>query len=309
MPEFHQEAHQRGQQSIGVWGTFDPSFRVGALTLTAHTTDVGLLVTQADARGSQQDVLDDAMLARDGSFNAIRDIIIRVPQLIEATLDEDDPLHDDLDDVYAINPNSQASLQERARRVVSLWTRANTARLGHSPPPPLGPLLLGSIGVADLQTLLANHPGLLQTVENERSELSQKSSLLNTTARRVDRNNKRWYLAWSKFFPVGSPENNALSQVDTGPTTPLPSAVEIDTLVASGNNVAVTYVAGGGAHATTIVLLYQIVGTDPDFGHATPVDLDGQTVGPFPPGADIHFKTRASNSTGDTDSAVKSISL
>ena len=307
MAEFSQDVHQRGQQTIAVWGSFDPAFQVGSLTLAAHTADVALLVTQADARGTQQDVFDDAMLARDANFNAIRDIIVRVPQLIEATLEEDDLLQNDLDDVYAISPDSQASLQERARRVISLWTRANAVRAAKTPPLPV--LLLGAVAVANLQTRLTNHPTLLQAVENERSELNQKKSQLNATARRVDRNNKRWYAAWSKNFAVGSPENNALSQVDTGPTTPAPSAQEINTLVASGNNVAVTYLAGGGAHATTMVLLWQVVGTDPDFGHATPVVLTGQTVGPFPPGPEVLFKTRASNSTGDTDSAVQTIEL
>jgi len=307
MAEFQQEVHQRGQQTIGVWGTFDPSFQVGSLTLAVHTADVALLVTQADARGTQQDVLDDAMLVRDANFNAIRDTIVRVPQLIEATLEEDDLLQNDLDDIYSISPDSQASLQERARRVISLWNRANAVRAAKTPPLPA--LLLGTTAVADLQTRLSNHPALLQTVENERSELNQKKSQLNSTARRVDRNNKRWYAAWSKNFPVDSPENNALSQIDTGPTTPAPSAQEIDTLVASGNNVALTYLAGGGAHATTIVLLWQVVGTDPDFAHATPVVLPSQTVGPFPAGSEVLFKTRASNSSGDTDSEVQAIDL
>lgn len=307
MPEFWEAAHQRGQQTTAVWGTHSPAFQVGALTLTAHTTDVALLFTQANERGTQKDVLDDAMLTRDANFNAIRDIIVRVPQLIEASLEEDDLLQGDLDDVYAISPDSQAALQERGRRVLSLWTRTNVLRAAMTPALPA--LLLGTLAVADLQTRLTNHPVLLQTVEDERSEHNQKKSVLNSTARRVDRNNKRWYGAWSKFFAVGSPENNALTQIDTGSSTPAPSALEIDTLAASGNNIAVTYVAGGGDHATTLVLLWQVVGTDPDFGHATPVNLAGQTVGPFPPGAEINFKTRVSNSIGDTDSAVRSISL
>lgn len=307
MAEFWEVAHQRGQQSIAVWGTFDPAFQVGAVTLASQTTDVALLVTQATERGTQQDVVDDAMLQRDDNFNTLHDIVVRVPQLIEASLEDDDLLHGDLDDVFAISPESQAGVQERARRVVSLWNRVNTVRAAMTPALPA--LTLGTNTVAGLQTRLTNHPALLQTVENERSELNQKKSALNATARRVDRNNKRWYAAWSKNFAVGSPENDALSQIDTGPTTPAPSAQEIATLAASGNNVAVTYLAGGGAHATTIVLLWQIVGTDPDFGHATPVVPTGQTVGPFPPGTVVNFKTRASNSTGDTDSAVQSISL
>ena len=71
--------------------------------------------------------------------------------------------------------------------------------------------------------------------------------------------------------------------------------------------VEVSYLPGGGNHGTTIVLLWQIVGIDADFVHSTPVIVDGHSVGPFATGQTINFKTRASNSTGDSD--VKSITL
>jgi hypothetical protein len=32
MAEFWQAVHIRGQQTIGVWGTFSPAFQVGSLT-------------------------------------------------------------------------------------------------------------------------------------------------------------------------------------------------------------------------------------------------------------------------------------
>ena len=307
MAEFFEAIHQRGQQTLAVWNTHAPTFQVGALTLAAHTTDVALLLTHVNDRDVQQDAQDDAVLARDANFNALRDIVVRVPQLIEATLEDDDLLQGDLDDVYAVEPNRTHGGMERARRVISLWNRVNTLRAAMTPALPA--LTLGTTTVANLQTLLTNHPALLQTVEDERSELNQKTGVLKVTTRRVDRNNKRWYAAWSKNFAVGSAENDALSQIDTGPTTPAPSALEIATLTAAGTSVQVAYVAGGGDHATTLVVLWLVVGIDPDFGHATPVNLAGQTIGPFSAGDEIQFKTRGSNSTGDTDSAVVSITL
>ncbi|RLT02964.1 MAG: hypothetical protein DWI21_16470 [Planctomycetota bacterium] len=307
MAEFFEAVHQRGQQTLAVWNTHAATFQVGALTLAAHTTDVALLMTHVNDRDVQQDVQDDAVLARDANFGSLRDIVVRVPQLIEATLEDDDRLHSDLDDVFAVDPNRTHGGMERARRVVSLWNRVNILRAAMTPALPA--LTLGATTVANLQTLLTNHPGLLQTVEDERSELNQKTSLLKTTSRRIDRNNKRWYAAWSQNFAIGSPENDALSQIDTGPTTPAPSALKIDTLTAAGTSVQVAYVAGGGDHATTLVLLWRVVGIDPDFGHATAVNLAGQTIGPFSAGDEIQFKTRGSNSTGDTDSTVKSITL
>ena len=75
------------------------------------------------------------------------------------------------------------------------------------------------------------------------------------------------------------------------------------------NNVDVNYVDGTGDHATTLEVLWQVVGVDPVFGHVTPVNLEGQTVGPFPPGVEVRFKTRVSNSAGEAESEVKSITL
>ena len=74
--------------------------------------------------------------------------------------------------------------------------------------------------------------------------------------------------------------------------------MEIDTLTQTGTSVHVTYVSGGGRRATSLTLLYQIVGVDDDFGHATSVVLTGQTLGPFTAGQTINFKARAENSAG-----------
>jgi hypothetical protein len=98
-----------------------------------------------------------------------------------------------------------------------------------------------------------------------------------------------------------------LSQVDTEEGTNPPTALEINTVTQSGLSVAVAYVAGGGSHATSLLLQWQVVGVDADFGHDTPVILAGQTVGPFTAGQTVNFRVRASNSAGTTDSAVKTI--
>jgi hypothetical protein len=303
MAEFFEPVHQRGQQTLAVWSTFSPAFQVGSLTLAAHTADVAQVLTQVNDRDVQQDVQDDAVLARDASFEALRDIVVRVPQLIEATLEDDDLLQNDLDDIYAVDLKRTHGVMERARRVISLWNRVNTTRAAMTPALP--PLTLGAKTVADLQTLLTAHPALLQTLENERSELSQKKSILATTVRRVDRNNKRWYAAWSKNFAVGSPEYNALTQISTEPSTPVPTALEIAALSPSANSVVVTYQPGGGNHATTLILQWQIVGVDPDFTHDTPVVIEGQTVGPFPANSEVRFITRASNSSGEAVSSTR----
>ena len=74
--------------------------------------------------------------------------------------------------------------------------------------------------------------------------------------------------------------------------------MEIDALTQTDTSVQVTYVSGGGRRATSLTLLYQIVGIDAAFSHPTPVVLTGQTLGPFTAGQTINFKARAENSAG-----------
>lgn len=69
----------------------------------------------------------------------------------------------------------------------------------------------------------------------------------------------------------------------------------------------ITHVPGGGAHASLLMLMWKIVGTDLDFVHEAVVVLAGQTVTGLPVGATVEFKDRASNSKGHTESAVKSV--
>jgi len=94
---------------------------------------------------------------------------------------------------------------------------------------------------------------------------------------------------------------------ETNPPTPL----EIITLTLVGLSVAVAYLGGGGRHATSLVVVWQVVGVDAEFGHATTVILAGQTIGPFNTGRTVNFKTRGSNSVvaQPVESAVKTITV
>ncbi len=305
MAEFWEATHIRGQQTIGVWTTFAPAFTFGAVTLASHTADVALLLTHVNERDVQQDVVDAAQAAAEANFNFIHDVNVRAPQLISANLEDDDALQDELDDVFAVDPDTEEGNTERARVLISLWTGVNAKRAAAVPPLP--PLLLAATTVAIFQTALTNQPGLLQIVANQKSELSKKKSQLRTTDRRNDRHNKRWYAAWAVNFPVGSPERDALSLVDTEEGTTAPTALEIATLTQAVLSVNVAYVAGGGRRAASLQLLYQVVGVDPVFAHPTTVVLAGQTIGPFVAGQTVNMKTKASNSAGATESAVKTI--
>ncbi len=307
MSEYWEEIYHRGQQSIGVWNTFMPGFVFGEVTLASHTTDVNGLQTKANERDVQQDALDVARLSRDANLRFMEDLCVRFPRKLEGDLAATDPLHAEIADLRDIVPDTSDKIVQRTRRTVSLWNRINAQRAAAVPP--LAAFQVGTAVVAQLDTALTHQNTLMQNVENERGKHTQKSEALRTLATKVDVNNKRWFAAWEGEFAAGSPERAALSQIDTGGQTPAPEALEINTAVAQPpDQVAVTYVPDGGDHATSFKLKWKIETVDADFTHEAVLNLLGQTVTVAgAAGKTVSFKAVATNSTGNTDSAVKTV--
>lgn len=312
MAEKHAEVHTRAQQTGAVWTTHAATFKVGKLTAAQHATDAGALFTAANTRDLAQDAVDDARTARDNNFTLLSKLGVAFPRAVEGQLEVDDDYHGEVADCRKIEVVSHADAMARARGVVSLVTRVNTARAALVPP--LDPITVkhpdGSntdVPVATLATILANHPGLMQTVQDRVADLNKTRGALNRATTKVDQNNKRWFAAWEGNFPEGSAERDALSQIDTGPTTPAPSALELNPVTPqAGGQFAATYVPGGGAHASTLHLQWKVVGVDLEFGHDTLVVLAGQTVATgAAAGVDVIFRTKAANSQGTTYSAEK----
>ena len=307
MNEYWEGIYHRGQQSIGVWFTFLLNFIFGEVTLANHTADVSALQTKANERDVQQDALDVARSIRDANLKFMEDLCIRFPRKLEGELSPDDSLHKEISDLRDVAPDSPDSTAKRTRRTLSLWNLFNAPRLAAVPPLPA--FLVGTSAVGDLQTALNGQNQKMQNVENERGLFKKKAEALRVLAEKVDGNNKRWFAAWEGEFAAGSPERNALSQVDTGNPTPLPTALEINTAVVQPpDKVGFTYVAGGGDHATVFKLVWKIEGVDAEFVHETVLNLAGQTVTLVgAAGKTVTFKARATNSTGSTDSAVKTV--
>lgn len=307
MSEYWEPNYHRGQQTNGVCITFAPAFVWGEMTLAVHIADVTGLQTKANERDVQQDVLDVARLSRDGNLRFMEDLCIRFPRKLEGDLAAADPLHAEISDLRDVTPDTPDKIAQRTRRTISLWKRINALRAAQVPP--VAAFQVGANVVADLETALNNQNTLMQGVENERGKLTQKSEALRALSTKVDVNNKRWFAAWEGEFPVGSPERAALSQIDTGSPTPLPTALEINTAVlVPPDKAAFTYVAGGGDHATSFKLVWKIEGVDADFTHEAVLNLLGQTVTVAgAAGKTVSFKARATNSSGSTDSTVKQV--
>lgn len=64
-----------------------------------------------------------------------------------------------------------------------------------------------------------------------------------------------------------------------------------------------------GAHATTKLLKWMVVGVDTDFTHSTPLTDAGDAIGPFTVGQVVKVETEATNSAGTRTSAVRTITI
>lgn len=307
MSEYWEDYYHRAQQSLGVWGTFAPALTVGEITLANHSVAVADLQIKANERDVHQDVVDMARSARTSNLAFMEELCVRFPRKLEGDLPPTHVLHAEISDLRAIIPDSMDSITARSRRTISLWNLYNTQRAAAQPALPA--YVVGGLTVALLETALTDQHTLLQNIENERGKLTQKRQALRALAGEVDDNNKRWYAAWEGEFPVGSAERAALSQIDTGNQTPLPYPLEINTIVAlAGGAAQITYVPGGGGHATSFVLRWRIEGVDADYLHEAVLNLAGQTVATTGvSGQIISFKARATNSTGSTEGAVKQV--
>ncbi len=118
-----------------------------------------------------------------------------------------------------------------------------------------------------------------------------------------------WYEAATTLFKEGTAIGDMIrGTIPTSPQTPPPEFYEIASLAPQGGGaVDVTYVPGGGDHATVLTLLWRNVNTEPTFVHSTPLVPAGQTVTGLTPDETYAFATRAENSTGSVDSPAQEV--
>ncbi|MEN9575955.1 MAG: hypothetical protein RL514_3810 [Verrucomicrobiota bacterium] len=304
MAEKYQEDHQRGLQTDGVWGTHSPAFKAGKLTLAAHTADVGDILIKASLWEAAGSALETARDNRDTLDMDLKSLCVHGPDAIQGDLEEGDEILDDLPPIRGIRMTNPEQTLARARKLVPAWTKANARRLAAVPPDP--ELKAKGKTLAQTQTAMADLAAALQNVQNKLSDERKASGALDRAATKVEKGNKKWFVAWQGEFAVGSPERDALDQIDTN-AAPAPVAVQIETVTpGAGGAFAVDYTAGGGAHASALLLQWQVVGVDADYTHAVALNQAGQTVATgAATGATVKFRTKAMNSAGVTYSTVE----
>ena len=252
----------RGQETLAVW-SMHTDFEVDGSSFTLHSADVAALEGKAQDVTDAEGVVDAAIDAHKANLDAIERLCIRLPRVASNMIAADDDLQDDIAKIQGIAMAGSHTVMDRARMVNTLWTSANAKRAALTPPKPAidlpKPVGSGTFLVADFHAMQVADEALGQAVADARRPLNNKRSALRTLKSRVDRTNKRFYESWAAYWPVGSPEHDALSQITTEgggsgggggggmPTAPTGVPTDIVMMRDSGEHVAASWVLPEGA--------------------------------------------------------------
>jgi hypothetical protein len=209
-----QKVHQRGQQTAAVWGTHAPAFKVGGTTLAQHEADLAALQPLAQLVEDQQEVVDDMRNVRDDTLALIKDLATRLPRKLDGELAPEDPWHDDLVTIRNVEMTGLETIVKRGQQVLAVWEKFNAREAAATPARP--PLLVGGKTAANLDAAIGGLAAKTKPVETAISVLNDRRSDLRAAVATAHRTNIRWFAAWSAEFAEGSPEHDALSQIDTG---------------------------------------------------------------------------------------------
>lgn len=313
--EYWEITKDRAQKTLAPWNQYIDQVKVngkGSDDLEALINDFS---PKVGARVAAQDAYDDAFREVQSALLKMKILGLRVAGMIENQLDEDAHLMAKIDKLRRVNPRTTSTILKRAGELVPIWKQANTALAAMtSPQPAMVRSIQGQIWtVAMLETLVnTGYDGLIATLNAMQEVLDDKREDLRTHDAVVDRLNKNWYGYVKNQYDPGSEIYEALSDIPTEPSTPPPEVIEIDAVTQGGEDglqALTSYVAGGGAHATTKTVKWKVDGVDAEFTHAVPLDASGNALGPFEVGQVVHILTEVSNSAGTRTTAPRTIMI
>jgi hypothetical protein len=312
--EYWEITKQRAQQTLPVWTQYVPALVVNGQGTAALSTLIDGFEPLVQQRTVAQDDFDAAFRAGQDALLRMKVLGTKIPVLIEGHLEENVGIMKDVDDLYATNPRNESNILKRLRQLLPVWERANAAMAAMTPAQPAITRSMGGVvyTVALATTLLDGYTALVNTISTKAEALDMKRAALRAHDRTADQLNKRWYKIVKAQNDPGTAVYDALAGITTEPSTPAPETIEIESVTQGGETgmqVLVAYVPGGGAHATTKLIKWQVVGVDADFTNSTTLDASGNAIGPFVQGKVIKVITEVANSSGTRTTAPRTITL
>lgn len=310
--EYWETTKKRAQTSLAVWRIHMPTLKVGRRGMEDLEALIDLFEPRVQDCVARQYDVDSCHHERRTSLEIMKLLSLQVPQLIRGNLSEDELLMKDLKQVFRVSPRSENAILDRARALYPIWVRADAAMAALTPSqPPITRRLQGETQTAAmLKARIDGYSTLVQETSNAMGLMKAALKALRDLDKETDQLNKNWYKLARMTFDSGSAEAKALDKIPTEKGMPMPETVEMATLDQGGENglqVLVSYIAGGGTHATAQRVKWQIVGIDADFIHSAPLEASGNALGPFTVGQTVRVITEVSNSAGTRTSAPRKI--
>jgi hypothetical protein len=311
--EYWEVTKERAHISRAIWAAQTPTLKIGTLGHTELDTMIGAYEPLVQQRSAAQDDFDEAERAVARSLLIMKTLSVKVPAMIDAQLTENESIMGDVSEVQAISPRSEPTILKRARMLYPVWVRADTALAALTPAqPPIKRVIAGTEYTALLlKGQLDGFTDLVKEMRDKESILNGKRADLRSHDRAVDQLIKRWYKNVKALADPDSALEMALRLVPTEQGTPAPDTIEIATITQGGEDgleVLVAYVPGGGDHATTKLVKWQ-VNDEEDYPHSRPLDASGNALGPFTVGQVVKVITLVSNSTGTRTVAPRTITI
>lgn len=305
---------ERAQATLTVWTQHAPTLQIGGQDSADLEALIDGFEPLVQTRAMKQDDADAAYRAVQSSLLKMKLLGARVPQIIEGQLSDNEGLMRDLRDVYKVRQTANNKILERARRLHPVWARADAALAAMTPAQPaIVRNIQGTPHTAAMYLALLNDFTALTQARSDTEGLYDSAlDALDDHDEQCDDLNKRWYKVAKASFEPDSAAYEALESIPTEQGTPAPDTIEISTVIQGGEGdlqVLVNYVAGGGDHATTQLIKWQVEGVDSGFDQSAPLDASGNTLGPFTVGQVVKIMTEVSNSSGTRTSAVRTITI
>ena len=304
-------AQKRAMSTLASWSR-QPTFALRGLTYRQHEQNLSQFRKLLDDEATAKLGLGQAVAAARRLFGRLANLNVRVPGAIESILEDGDELLGRLPDIYAIvSGRGEEDELQRARLVAALWEDFDAQQRAFTPPKPVLVLSVEKVdvGSADFATLLASAQAAQQMEARAEKDWIDVQTALEKLHARLDRDNKRWYGAWTKTYPADTPEGIlARLEVPTMPNRHGAQPVDIASLEAlADGRVAVTYAEGGGKNAKVLELQWRTAGAE-DWSAGVALERPRQVVGPFASGGRMEFRTRAAKSRGRSKwSAVRTV--
>ncbi len=309
MSEYWQEIQERAQATNAVWQEHFDDLTLGATSSNAFATLTAGLPELAQTRDDRTQALDEARQARDVSYQALTNVSIRVPKIIEGRLDPESGIIDDLDKVYAIRPRSFDKTEARGRKLLPVWRAADTWLAAQVPPQQQ--ITMGPFDSDLFSDELDNFGPLTQAVANAEERDDAGRDALYAAARDVEKLCIRFLKAATGMAEPGTPAADSLDTIPTTTESNLPDALRVTTFSQGGVD-GLQLIAAYAPYALdpdeTAVLQFMRVDIDADW-QSVPYDASGNAIGPFEIGQTVKARTRVTNTSGSRDGGTRQLTL